>query len=232
MGRPHQCSEREGAALPVGLRALPPVGSPRNPESRVGTTWRPGDVWETGVPKCLSAAENGPGREFAGRRCPVLILIVDLDECVTTRVATPWEWLVSHVRAAKLDRDIAAGASADGSPLLALRAQALVQPSMRRALARTVGQLLAEATGTGSSAPHAAELRIPIRRDTIMDAADALQMLIERLLTRGPVPARGVAQVRLLLTDGAGPLYYPSDAADLRAAVDAAIEQLEPLSNW
>jgi hypothetical protein len=160
----------------------------------------------------------------------MLILIDGLDQCVTTKAATPWEWFVSHVRAAGLDRDLAAGASPDACALLALRAQVLVQPSMRRLLARRVRQVLAEATG--EDALRFLDPRIPIQRNRVVDAADALQALIECLLLPGPLPARGVAMARLVLTDGAGPLYNPSAADDLRARVLAAVEQLEPLSNW
>lgn len=160
----------------------------------------------------------------------MLILIDDVDCCVTTRDATVLEWLASHVRAAKLDRDLARGASPDASAALALRAQALVRPSMRGALARRVGKLVEEATW--GRAPRPTEARISIRRDRIVDAADALQVLIDLLVTPAPVPARGVAQVHVLLTDGAGPVYYPGDTDDLRASVLHAVEELEPLSNW
>jgi hypothetical protein len=160
----------------------------------------------------------------------MLILIDDLDQCVTAKAATPWERFASRLRAAKLDRDIAAGASPDANAFLALRAQALVQPAMRRTLAQGVSRLLAEAGD--KSAPLFLDPRISIQRDSILDAADALQMLIDRLLMAAPVPARGVAQARLLLTDGVGPLYSPSGRDDLRARVLAAVDQLEPLSNW
>ena len=160
----------------------------------------------------------------------MLILIDDLDQCATTKTATPLARIVSHVRAGKLDRDIAGGVSPDASATLALRAQALVRPSTRRALARTVEQILEQAT-TGR-APRFVGAQIPIRRDRIMDAADALQMLIDCLRAPGPLPARGVARVRVLLTDGAGPLYYPNDTDDLRATVLDAVEQLHPLNNW
>jgi hypothetical protein len=111
-----------------------------------------------------------------------------------------------------------------------MRAQLLVQPSMRRLLARRVRQVLADARGDGY--PRFLDPRIPVQRNRVVAAADALQMLVERLLLPGPVPARGVAVARLLLTDGAGPLYNPSSPDDLRARVLAAVDQLEPLSNW
>jgi hypothetical protein len=160
----------------------------------------------------------------------MLILIDDLDQSVTAKAATNWERFVSHWRASKLDRDLASGASPDANAFLALRAQALVQPGMRRRLADRVSHLLAEAGEDRAS--RYIDPRVSIQRDSILDAADALQMLIDRLLMAAPVPARGVALARLLLTDGAGPLYCPSDRSDLRARVLAAVDQLEPLSNW
>lgn len=160
----------------------------------------------------------------------MLILLDDVDQCVTPRGATAWQRLACHLRAGKLDRDLAGGASPDASAALALRAQALVRPSKRRALARSVQKLVEEATWGG--APHPTEARIPIRRDRIVDAADALQVLIDCLLMPGPLPARGVAQVNVLLTDGAGPTYYSGDTDDLRASVLHAAEALEPLSSW
>ena len=160
----------------------------------------------------------------------MLIMIDALDQGVTTRTATPWEQFVSHVRAYKLDQDIAAGASPESSALFAIRAQALVRPAMRQRLARSLEQLLDEAAP--GHEPQPSGLRVRVRRDRILGAADALQILIDRLLAPSPVPARGVAGVRILLTDGAGPLYYPSDNDNLSARVLEIVEQLEPLDSW
>ena len=160
----------------------------------------------------------------------MLILIDARDECVTTKAATPWERLVSHVRSYALDREIAAGASPEHSATVALRAQALVRPSMRRALARRVEQLLDDAAQ--QSVPSREVLRVPISSDGILQNSDALRILIERILAPVPLSARGVAGVRVLLTDGAGPLYYPGHKEDLRARLLQIVEQLEPLNRW
>lgn len=160
----------------------------------------------------------------------MLILIDDLDQSVTTKSATPVERIVSYLRASKLDREIASGASPEATVSLALRAQALVRPSMRRALARRVEELLEEATSGRTQ--QFAGVRISVPRDRILDAADALQTLVDHLRAAGPVPARGVALVRVLLTDGAGPLYYPDGIDDLTAIILDAVQQLEPLSSW
>ena len=57
-----------------------------------------------------------------------------------------------------------------------------------------------------------------------------LRELVRRLRTNGPVSAQGVAMVRVLLTDGAGPLHYGD--GDLRLAVRAAMLALDPPSHW
>lgn len=158
----------------------------------------------------------------------MLILLNDVDQCIDAMVATRFERFVARARGAKLDRELATGISPDSSPALALRAQALVQPSTREALAQRVEQLVEEASRGRIPRPSAA--RVPIRRAGVLDAADVLRVLIDHLRARGPVPARGVAQVRVLLTDGSGPLYYPG--GDLRTRVMDAIGGLEPLRNW
>jgi hypothetical protein len=160
----------------------------------------------------------------------MLILLDDLAQCVAMRTATPVQRIAARIRATRLDRDLAAGASPDSSPLLALRAQALVRPSMRRALARRVQQLLDDAAHEEPT--RVVSARVPVRRERILPVADALRLLIDRLLTPGPVPARGVAVVHDLLTDGAGPLYYVRGHDDLLDVVLDAVEQLAPLSAW
>lgn len=160
----------------------------------------------------------------------MLILLVDVDGCVASRNATLVERIVSLVRASRLGRDLAAGVAPEANATLACRAQALVRPSMRRELASSVQQLLREAARRPTRGFAGA--RVPIRHDRVLAAADTLELLVDRLLAPGPVPARGVARVRVLLTDGAGPLYYPGCSDDLPAVALDALEQLEPLHSW
>ncbi|MCW2826246.1 MAG: hypothetical protein JWQ91_3163 [Aeromicrobium sp.] len=162
------------------------------------------------------------------RNCTMLILTRALDQGVTARNATPRQFFLSHARGYKLDREIAAGAAPESSPLRALRAQILVRPSFRRTLARRVEQLLEEA----GPPPRVAGCRMAPWSTRILEAAGALQMLIDRLQAPAPVPARGVAGVRVLLIDGAGPLYYPGANDHLGLVVLEIVEQLEPLTNW
>ena len=55
-----------------------------------------------------------------------------------------------------------------------------------------------------------------------------LEALADRLQAPDQVAAQGVAQARLLLTDGTGPLYRRGETDDLRAAVARALACLQP----
>jgi hypothetical protein len=59
-------------------------------------------------------------------------------------------------------------------------------------------------------------------------AAGELLALADRLERPDPVDVRGVAQVSVLLTDGAGPLHCNRGAGRLIAAARAAGEALAP----
>ena len=93
----------------------------------------------------------------------------------------------------------------------------------RRALARDIRRLLREA---GSGYPWTVT-RVPMRRSAILAAADELELLAHRLVAPDPVAARGVAEVRLLLADGGGPLYFRGASYELSAAVARARRDLE-----
>ena len=160
----------------------------------------------------------------------MLILVVDRQEFLATRTAPPWARLLTRVLSIRLDEEIAAGASPDAKVTLALRAQALVRPCMRQMLARRLEQVLEEAEH--GPTPRLPDPRVPIRRTSVLEAADAIRAVHDLLVAPGPVPARGVAMVHLLVTDGAGPLYHPCSCSDLRAELMAAAANLDPLSNW
>jgi len=68
--------------------------------------------------------------------------------------------------------------------------------------------------------------RIPVCRGRIRRSAPGLADLAGRLAAPDPVPARGVAMVGQLLTDGLGPLYRPTCREDLGAVVARAARAL------
>jgi hypothetical protein len=159
----------------------------------------------------------------------MLVLLEDSDG-VTAREPRWWEQLASHLRAAALEKELAKGVAPETTAQLALRAQALVRVSARRQLAQTIQRMVLESLS--SSPTRRASAAIPVRRDNVRDATAELQELIEHLVAPAPLPARGVAQVRMLLRDGSGPLYSAASPHALRARVRQALEALEPLAGF
>jgi hypothetical protein len=151
----------------------------------------------------------------------MLILLEEAGSPVAA-VAHPWDLFLARWHAFRLDSDLAAGASPDASMPLALRAQMLVRPQYRYELARSADRVLATAVqGTYSGRP-----RVPVCRDRVRDCLEEFGELIRRLRATGPVSARGVAKVGVLLGDAGGPLYHRANAEDLCARVRDAADAL------
>jgi hypothetical protein len=154
---------------------------------------------------------------------------------LTLRRVSPWHRLLARVLAASLDRQLASGARPEASAVLAARAMVLTSAGYRRALAASLGRMLAASVTPGSrplpvttarSAGGAVHPYIPLRRDRIAGAAAELAGLADCLTARGPVPARGVALVSQLLADGGGPLYRAASRDDLTESVEQASQAL------
>jgi hypothetical protein len=139
---------------------------------------------------------------------------------VRDRVTTRW-------RSRRLDLALSAGTPAETAAALALRARQLTDLSNRRALATALRRIVRQAQeDAGPSYP-----RIIPARSRVAAASDELSRLADTLSEPGPVAARGVAQTRILLTDGTGPLYNPGSAASVRASAASAAENLAPRSS-
>lgn len=147
------------------------------------------------------------------------------------RHANPWDRIVARVRSFTLDHELARGASPESSVRLALRAQRLTGMRERRMLAHGIRHLL---DSTGRPARTAGSVRplVSVRREQVRAAAPELEALADRLLRPAPVPARGMAQISLLLHDGSGPVYRRSSAEDLPARVHQTVEALDTLACW
>jgi hypothetical protein len=141
---------------------------------------------------------------------------------------SPWDHVVVRARSFTLDSELARGVPPEASPRLALRAQQLVGSRSRRGIADGIRRALADAERPGAERPGAA----PVCRERVRAAATELRALAGRLLSAAPLPARGVAQARLLLCDAGGPLYRVSGSDDLPGRVSAALGFLDPLSAW
>ena len=66
---------------------------------------------------------------------------------------------------------------------------------------------------------------IPLDRSAVAAAVGLIDQVVQRLTGPRPVSARGVARLRLLLSDGAGPMYWPG-ARGLGAELRAVLAQL------
>ena len=137
------------------------------------------------------------------------------------------ERVTARLRANRLDTELARGA-APTRAALALRAQDLGERRTRERLGRSVRRILDDAR---TDRPLSIA-RVPIQRSEVLAAAWELDRIAETLLTPGPVAASGVAQVRLLLINGAGPLYSRDAPGGLRAAATRALDALQPAFHW
>jgi hypothetical protein len=141
---------------------------------------------------------------------------------VTWRRTRPRDRLACRLEGRRLDVQLACGASPDGSAALSLRARSLIGMRERRMLARTLERLLSDAR----CSDHPYRSVVPVCRMGVLRCQAALEELGARLTRPGPVDARGVALLRLLLTDGSSPLYSSLDDGALDRALLIALDSL------
>ena len=129
--------------------------------------------------------------------------------------------LWARLRARRLDRDLARGVPAHGSPALSWRAELLTRPSVTHELGAQLRALVSEAHDPGR-----ALLRVHADPQRLVSVEADLRRLASRLDAARPSHPAGVAKVRLLLTDGTGPLYGCSSVQALSDAVQDAFAAL------
>jgi hypothetical protein len=132
--------------------------------------------------------------------------------------------LAMRLRAAKLDRELAAGISPDASVRLSLRARILGRTATRLALARRLREVIAEA----EQGRALRSTRMPVCRRKVLLARYELEQLALRLTAPGVAGVEGIALALRLLTEGSGPLYARPRADDLVVAAAAARRALDP----
>ena len=138
-----------------------------------------------------------------------------LAHAIITAVRSLPRRLRGHWRATVLDRALAAGVDPETTPEIAAHAESLCRRRKREALAAAIYLALKDAS-LGSS-PFS--VRVPIARDAVRRNRSGALALAAELRQATDVSARGVAALRLLVGDGAGPLYC-DDGSD---ALDAAV---------
>jgi hypothetical protein len=118
-----------------------------------------------------------------------------------------------RLQRARLDRDLAVGSSPQRSPLHALRARQLADPRVRSELAGSLRDIVDDAMQPQAVLNPVRLSRsivlVSLRQEEVRAWQEGLLGLAQRLEGRAAVNPCGVARVKLLLSDGAGPLYNP-----------------------
>jgi hypothetical protein len=135
--------------------------------------------------------------------------------------------LVAVARAWRLDQALAAGAHPDSRVELSLRAQRLLRRSTRLRLAAELQAVVHRAQRPVSIT----DPKVLLARAAILENREAIQEIVAWLADLTPIDIGGVAQLRLLLRDGASPLYPPSEADALEEALGRIHEALVPSSS-
>jgi hypothetical protein len=121
----------------------------------------------------------------------------------------------------RYDRQLVAGATpTPGSPL-AVHVERLTSDSERQKLTTTLRELLHE----GHDAPAPFSSRIPVNQAAVASAAGHIDDIAARLSGPRPVRAHGVARLRMLLSNGVGPMYEEG-RGDLAAALRGVLAEL------
>jgi hypothetical protein len=111
--------------------------------------------------------------------------------------------LVARVFAGRLDNALAVGAPVTPGTPIAAHAARLTSARQRRTFARTLAWVLQQ-TREARRGPTAAA---PVDRRNVGAVEDVILAIIARLQSTQPVSAMGMARLRRILIDGAGPLY-------------------------
>jgi hypothetical protein len=127
----------------------------------------------------------------------------------------------ARLRAHQLDRQLAVGVSARPGSALAVHQARLTSVAEREAIARALRRAVHDAHAGGT--PRSS--RVPLHSDNIAAAEDLIDAITLRLHSPRPVSARGMARLRVVLSDGSGPLYR-FGRGDLGGRLGAALAEL------
>jgi hypothetical protein len=137
--------------------------------------------------------------------------------------------ILARLCASRLDRRLAQGEPAESDVLIALRAARLERERERRDLATGLQRAI-----QGTDAPRCFPGQVRICQASVRAAQAEIRELVVCLTAAGPVSPRGVAELRMLLTDGTGPFYWETGRDDqhrsLRAELRRVLTNLDPLT--
>lgn len=152
-----------------------------------------------------------------------LTLVDHPDRGLILHRVNAWDRIRARLQAPALDRALARGADPESGVALSLHACRLIAPETRRQLAHSLrtAAALSETPIRRGVPVRAYGLHVFLARRHVCALADRLEQ-------PDPVDLRGVALVRVLLTDGGGPLHHNRGADRLIAAAREALAALEP----
>lgn len=129
--------------------------------------------------------------------------------------------MMARLRAGRFDRMLSVGVPAAPGSALAVHAARLTSIEEREAIAR----VLRRAVHDAHSRHARLSSRLPLHAPNIRAAGNRIDEVTLRLNSPWPVTARGVARLRVLLADGAGPMYRYG-RGDLEGRLGAALAAL------
>jgi hypothetical protein len=129
--------------------------------------------------------------------------------------------LIARAMAGAFDRRVAVGVPAAPGSALAVHYHRLTSTAERETVARALRRIGRDARSPGPLMSS----RIPLHLPNIAAAEDMIDAATLRLHSPRPVAARGMARLRALLADGAGPLYRYG-RGDLVGRLGAALAEL------
>ncbi len=132
--------------------------------------------------------------------------------------------IFARLRAPSLDRELRAGCVPWRSPAHAARALQLTGDRHRRGLARSLEHLVEHAEKPPARFLSAV---VPPCREQVREAMPLILAISSRLRSGEPVDGRGVARLRALLSDGAGPCYTRSQPNALALALQTVSASLD-----
>jgi hypothetical protein len=134
---------------------------------------------------------------------------------------SPVARVTARLRASQLDRQLAVGVPAPAGSALAVHQARLTSVAEREAIARALRLTVRDARTGGT--PRSS--RIPVDPSNIAAAEDLIDAITLRLHSPRPVSARGMARLRVVMSDGCGPLYRYG-RGDLTGRLGAALAAL------
>ncbi len=132
-----------------------------------------------------------------------------------------WARFAAWLRPGLYDRRLASGATVHAETPLAFHAERLTSVRERESVARSLRRCIDDA----HDASPFRSVRPEINAGEVVAAETIIDDITLRLHSQRPVTARGMAELRLLLGDGGGPLYRYG-RGDLRGRLTAAFGSL------